>query len=158
MTWDEVWIKQAHEFSKKSKDPSTKVGCIIVGEGNIVLSMGFNGFPRYIDETKAERWEKPAKYVWVEHAERNCCYNAARFGIKLLGATAYMNWDPIPCVECTKALIQSGIRSIVGPKNRVFKTRPNASNMDYNFDVSITMLSEAGILIREVELDLKLFD
>ncbi len=156
--WDETWIKLAHEFSKKSKDPSTKVGCIIVGEGNVVLSMGFNGFPRNIDETRPERWERPAKYVWVEHAERNCCHNAARHGIKLMGATAYMNWDPIPCVECTKALIQSGISQLVGPKNRSFKARPNASNMDYQFDVSVTMLKEAGILIREVEVDLNLFD
>lgn len=157
-SWDETWIKQAHEFSKKSKDPSTKVGCVVVGEGNVILAMGFNGFPRQVDESKPERWERPAKYTWVEHAERNCCHNAARHGIKLLGATAYMNWDPIPCVECTKAMIQSGIREIVGPKNRCFKARPNASNMDYQFDVATTMLNEAGIIIREVEVDLKIFD
>lgn len=172
LNWDQTWIKMAHEFSKKSKDPSTQVGCVIVGEGNVLLSMGFNGFARNVIETEQEwddrsgkiaygksfdRWERPQKYVWVEHAERNCCYNAARHGIKLLGATAYLNWDPLPCVECTKALIQSGISSIVGPAKRSFKTRPNVSNMDYQFDVATAMLSEAGIMIREVEIDLDIF-
>jgi dCMP deaminase len=158
LSWDETWIKMAHEFSKKSKDPSTKVGCVIIGEGNTLLSIGFNGFPRNVDEVNhPERWDRPAKYVWVEHAERNCCYNAARNGIKLRGATAYLNWDPIPCVECTKALIQSGIASVVGPANRSFKARPNASNTDYNFDTAVTMLNEAGILLRQVEVDPSIF-
>ena len=139
MNWDQTWIKLAHEFSKKSKDPSTKVGCVIVGEGNSLLSIGFNGFPRnvieeeskyikrYGAEEKFDRWDRPQKYAWVEHAERNCCYNAARNGIRLKGATAYLNWDPIPCVECTKALIQSGIVRIVGPVNRDFKKRVSAN-------------------------------
>jgi len=157
LNWDQTWISMAHLFSKKSKDPSTKVGCVIVGEGNFLLSIGFNGFPRNVNEKISERWERPAKYVWVEHAERNCCYNAARNGTKLFGATAYLNWDPIPCVECTKALVQSGISSIVGPKNRSFKARPNASNTDYNFDTAMTILNEAGVIIREVDCPIEIF-
>ena len=110
MNWDELFVKMAHLVSAKSKDPSTKVGCVIVGEGNAVLAVGFNGFPRGVDETDPARWERPVKYDFVAHAEANCVFNAARHGIKLAGATAYLNWEPTPCVECTKALIQAGIK------------------------------------------------
>ena len=107
LSWDELFILQASLIAQKSKDPSTKVGCVIVSDDNAILSMGFNGFPRHIDESIENRWQRPEKYYWVEHAERNAIYNAAKHGIKLNGARAYLNWEPKPCADCTRALIQA---------------------------------------------------
>lgn len=147
MNWDELFIRQADLIAQKSKDPSTKVGCVIVGEGNTILSMGFNGFPRSVDERPGERWVRPEKYLWVEHAERNSVYNAARHGIKLEGARAYLNWEPRPCADCTRALIQAGIREIIGP-NRPFTGV--GAGVHYHIDHAELMLAEAGVKIRTV--------
>lgn len=147
MNWDELFIRQADLIAQKSKDPSTKVGCVIVGEGNTILSMGFNGFPRAVDEFPGERWVRPEKYLWVEHAERNSVYNAARHGIKLEGARAYLNWEPRPCADCTRALIQAGIREIIGP-NRPFTGV--GAGVHYHIDHAELMLQEAGVRIRTV--------
>ena len=71
----------------------------------------FSGAPRpedYITELN-ERWDRPQKYEWVAHAEANSVFNAARVGVSLKGCRAYLNWEPRPCVECCKALIQAGI-------------------------------------------------
>ena len=119
MNWDELFIRQADLIAQKSKDPSTKVGCVIVGEGNVVLSMGFNGFARNIEESRSDRWVRPEKYIWVEHAERNAVYNAARHGIKLEGSRLYVNCDLSICADCARAIIQAGIKEVIGV-NRPF--------------------------------------
>jgi len=145
LTWDEIFILQAEVLSMKSKDESTKVGCVIVGQDNVVIASGFNGFPRGIDEDDESRWERPEKYHWVEHAERNAIFNAARYGIKLLGAKAYLNWEPRPCSDCTRALIQCGISEVIGP-DRLFTGK--GKNNHYSIDHSDVMLREAGIIQR----------
>jgi len=152
LTWDELFILQANLIAQKSKDPSTKVGCVIVGDDNAILSMGFNGFPRHIDEHLPERWKRPEKYFWIEHAERNAIYNAARHGINLNGARAYLNWEPKPCADCTRALIQVGIREIIGP-NRVFSGK--GAGKHYSIDHSEQMLYEAGVNARYIKFDIE---
>lgn len=166
MSWDEYFIRHAMLVSEKSKDPSTKVGCILVGEDNEILSTGFNGFPRGISETVerhqvssdglsssveeliSERWDRPEKYKWTEHAERNAIYNAARNGIKLKGARAYLNWEPIPCTDCTRALIQSGIVEIIGPN---IPFGGVGAGTHYHLNASVDMIKESGIKFRTVE-------
>lgn len=166
MNWDEMFIEMAMLVAKKSKDPSTKVGCVIVGDDNAVLSTGFNGFPRGVAEDQykytpikdslavreelvllEDRWERPAKYSWIEHAERNAIFNAARHGIKLAGARAYLNWEPHPCADCSRALIQSGIVEIIGP-DIPFGGAGNGTHYDTSF--ADTMCNEAGVKIRTV--------
>jgi dCMP deaminase len=145
LSWDELFILQATVIAQKSKDPSTKVGCVIVGDDNAILSMGFNGFPRGVDEHNSARWKRPEKYNWVEHAERNAIYNAARHGINLFGARAYLNWEPKPCADCTRALIQAGIKEIVGP-NRPFGGK--GAGKHYSINHADVMLREAGVIQR----------
>lgn len=142
VSWDEMFILQAALIAQKSKDPSTKVGCVIVGDDNAILSMGFNGFARGVDESDPKRWKRPEKYNWVEHAERNAIYNAARHGINLHGARAYLNWEPKPCADCTRALIQAGIKEIIGP-NRAFAGK--GAGKHYSIDHADIMLREAGV-------------
>lgn len=151
MNWDELFILQAAVIAQKSKDPSTKVGCVIVGDGNAVLSMGFNGFPRGINEHDKSRWERPEKYQWIEHAERNAVYNAARHGINLNGSRLYLNWDPKGiCSDCARALVQVGVKEIIGPK----KPFPGkGAGTHYSIDHSEIMFKEVGIGIRTIPLE-----
>jgi len=147
LSWDEYFIRLAMLIAEKSKDPSTKVGCVIVGPDNEIRSTGFNGFARGVVETGVheDRWERPAKYEWVEHAERNAVYNAARTGVALKGCRAYLNWEPTPCIECAKGFIQAGIIEVIG------SNLPFSHNKDWKFDISRVMLNEAGLTTREVE-------
>lgn len=109
MDWTEYFFEICKTVALKSKDKSTKTGCVIVGEDHEILSTGFNGFPRGVHETP-EREERPEKYIWTEHAERNAIYNAARKGIPLNNSTLYIQW--VPCVDCARAMIQSGIKKV----------------------------------------------
>lgn len=161
MPWDTYLISIAMAVAAKSKDPSTKVGAVIVGEHHNILSTGFNGFPRGVRETvkhtdgevseytlDAERWERPAKYLRVEHAERNAIFNAARHGVRLEGASMYMNWEPCPCTDCARAIIQSGIVEVVGP-NWPFAAVGKGKYYDVD-DVAKDMLKEAEVIVRSV--------
>lgn len=133
--WKRRMIGMATEVAKWSKDPSTKVGCVLVNpESLIVVSMGYNGFPRGVREEMMEeietfhgrtelvkgqqldpkRWERPTKYLYVEHAERNAIFNAAREGVSTAGCWAFLNYEPSPCADCARALIQAGIVRILG--------------------------------------------
>lgn len=142
MNFDEYFIKIARLVAEKSKDRSTKVGAVIVGPNNNIISTGYNGFPRGVDDLEATRHERPAKYRWTEHAERNAVYNAARHGIALEGARMYLNWEPCPCSDCARAVIQSGITEVIGP-NIPFGGK--GTHWGEDAEVSTQMLQEAGV-------------
>lgn len=123
-----------------SKDPDTKVAAILLAPDSLqVLSTGFNGICRKLAETP-ERWARPAKYKWVAHAELNAIANAARSGIKVEGAIAVVTL--FPCVDCCKALVQSGIDTVV-------TVRPDLENPRWgeDFKISLEMLQESGVHI-----------
>jgi dCMP deaminase len=109
--WDNRWLELCNLISTWSKDRSTKFGCVIVNSRQSVLSLGWNGFPRDINDKIESRHERPTKYLWTEHAERNAIYNAASTGNILLGSTLYVNG--IPCADCARAIIQSGIVKVI---------------------------------------------
>lgn len=111
MNWHEYYFSLLPVIASKSKDASTKVGAIIVGPDNEIRSTGFNSFPRSINDRIPSRQERPGKYFYVEHAERNAIYNAARMGTSLNGCRIYMEY--YPCADCARAIIQSGITEIV---------------------------------------------
>ena len=115
MNWDEYFINIAEQVKLKSKDNNTQIGVVIVGKDNEIVSTGYNSFPRGIDDDVAERQEKPEKYFWFEHAERNAIYNAARIGVSTLGTTMYMTCD-ISCADCARGIINAGISKIVFSK------------------------------------------
>ena len=80
--WDEYFMKMAEHVKTKSKDRSTQVGAVIVGEGHVVLSVGYNGFPRGVNDDIDSRYERPAKYMWTEHAERNAIFSYSPSNVK----------------------------------------------------------------------------
>lgn len=123
-----------------SKDPNTKVAAIVLAPDSLqILSTGFNGICRKLEETP-ERWARPAKYKWVAHAELNAVANAARSGVKLENAICVVTL--YPCVECCKALIQSGIRTLVTKE-------PNMCDPKWgeDFAISAEMFKESGVQI-----------
>jgi len=109
--WDERFMEMARMVASWSKDRSRKVGAVIVGTGGEIVSVGYNGFPRNADDEVEDRHERPAKYRWTEHAERNAIYNAARTGARLAETTIYLPW--YPCMDCARSIVQSGIRCVV---------------------------------------------
>ena len=149
MNWFEYFIGMANYVRTKSKDPSVQVGCVIVGPNNEVLSTGYNGFPRGVDETKQSRWVRPEKYQWIEHAERNAIYNAARCGIKLEGATLFLPWEPIPCSDCARAVVQAGIKRVIGTSAQFPSSNPDKWREDAK--IASQILFEGGV--EQVYLD-----
>lgn len=138
LSWFDYFNELAHLTAKKSKDRSTKVGCVLVGPNHEIRSTGFNGFCRGIDDTIEEYHQRPEKYFWTEHAERNAIYNAARNGIPLEGCVAYVTMQP--CADCTRALIQSGITKIIA------KLVPNKNEIwAENFKRSMDMCEQTGV-------------
>jgi dCMP deaminase len=147
MNWTEYFREIATVVAKKSKDVKTHIGAVIVGKDKEIVSTGYNSFPRGLNDNLQERQERPEKYHWFEHAERNAIYNAARIGVSTKGCSLYLShW--FPCVECTRAIIQSGITTLYcDPLDE------KASNSNYNesFKRSIQMLREAGVELRYYE-------
>ena len=138
--WGDRYINLAKEISTWSKDPSTKVGAVVIGNNGEVLSQGYNGFPRSIKDTSQRLKDREKKYNLVVHAEMNAIYNASLNGVSLKGSTLYVYGLPI-CNECAKGVIQVGI-------DKVIATRP----ADYNkeWDESI---KDAKALFKEAEVE-----
>lgn len=113
LKWDEYFMGIASLSALRSKDPSTQVGACIVDDNHKVVSIGYNGMPRGIDDENIP-WEHgeglDSKYLYVCHAEFNAILNT-RDGSALSGCTLYVTL--FPCNECAKAIIQVGIKKIV---------------------------------------------
>ena len=115
LSWDEYFMAIAKLSAKRSKDPNTQVGAVIVSEDNKILSIGYNGSPNgYEDEMFpwARIGEKlNTKYLYVVHAERNAILNYRGNRRDFENAKIYV--DLFPCNECAKEIIQSGIKEVV---------------------------------------------
>lgn len=140
--WARRYIALADFVAQWSEDESTKVGAVIVDpESNRVVSVGYNGFPRGVDQTIVERHERPAKYGYFEHAERNAIYNADQ---SVRGMVMYLNFAPECCEDCTRAVIQSGIKTLIGP-NIPFKGKGHGTHYHVK-GTSDIMIEESGIV------------
>ena len=139
--WDKRFLKLAKHISEWSKDPSTKVGCVVVGPDRELRSTGFNGLPRGIEDNEERLNNREIKYPLICHAEENAIMHAARIGISLKDCTAYVTWPP--CTRCARSLIQAGISTIVYPENIEIPERW----MD-DFNLSLNMLKEAKISLK----------
>lgn len=154
--WQPRFVALADLAASWSKDPSTKVGAVIVDPVSLaILSTGYNGFPRRVREHMVDdpdaldevRWTRPEKYRWVEHAERNAIYNAARLGARTEGMVMFVNWEPTPCADCARAIIQAGITAVYGP------TRPfSGVGKGTHYLLCLGMLEEAGVEVHYVHL------
>src|SRR4051794_18251221 len=110
MDWDTYFLSIAKQVKAKSKDPSTKVGAIIVNTSREIIATGYNGFPRGAHDNHRLD-DQDTKYKLIVHAEQNAICSAARRGISLVGGICYVTMHP--CVTCSKLLIQAGIIEVV---------------------------------------------
>jgi dCMP deaminase len=118
MKWHDRYLKIAQQVASWSKDPSTQVGAVIIGSKGQILSQGYNGFPRGIEDDAERLNVRDIKLSLMVHAEMNAIYNATYSGVCLDGATLYVYGLPI-CSECAKGIIQVGISKIVIPEHSV---------------------------------------
>jgi dCMP deaminase len=139
--WDGRWMRLAAEVGSWSKDRSTKVGCIAIDNERRLLTAGYNGFPRGVNDDVESRHERPEKYLFVEHAERNAISNAARSGVSLYESRMYCTL--YPCADCAKGIIQAGVAVLLTPEPDW-----DLPNWSASFRVSKAMLEEAEVETR----------
>ena len=144
LSWDQYFMGIAKLSSMRSKDPNTSVGACIVGKDNKILSVGYNGMPQGCSDDEYP-WEREnddplqTKYLFVCHAELNALLNYT--GTNLKGAKIYTTL--FPCNECTKALIQSGIREVIYSEDKYAGTA--------SVIAAKKMMKSAGITYRQYE-------
>ena len=147
ITWDEYFMGIALLSAKRSKDPNTQVGACIVNQFNKIVGIGYNGFPigcpdDFLPWDRESENVNETKYPYVVHAEANAILNSTK---DLHGSRIYV--DLFPCNECTKLIIQSGIKEIVYMSDKYRDSDP--------VKASKKMLDLAGVKTRKIKFDLK---
>ena len=137
---NEVYLKQAYVYAHRSLDPSTQNGALLIHPSKGIILGECNGLPMGIED-KPEKWERPDKYCYVEHAERNLIYKAARKGIPTEGLWMCCPW--YSCTDCARAIIQAGITKIIGHKDMFDKT---PDRWKESCEKGINMMKEAGVV------------
>lgn len=143
LKWDRRFIELARHIAGWSKDPSTQVGCVVVGPDREIRSTGFNGFPRGIADDEERLGNRELKYPLICHAEENAIMHAARTGISLKGCTAFVTWPP--CTRCARSLVQAGVAEVAYPDGLDIPDRWRE-----DFAMSMGMFEEAGLSVRTV--------
>lgn len=141
--WDQYFMTLANAAATLSKDRSTQLGCVIVGPDREIRATGYNSFPRGINDDMPERQERPAKYLYMAHAEANAVFNAARVGVSLKGCAIYCRWPP--CAACAIAIIQAGIVEVV------CEDLDMPERWGESHKAAMEMLGEAGVKIRSLK-------
>ena len=138
-----VFLRHAYQYAQSySKDPSTQLGSVLVQPHGGVIGWGVNGLPDRISDNE-DRWVRPQKYDYVEHAERNVIYKCAERGICSTGLIMYCPW--FACAECARAIIQSGISAVVGHKEMYEHVNKRWND---SVHVGMEMIKESGIPTR----------
>lgn len=154
--WDQLYITMCYLVGMRSRDEHTHVGSIIVDEDNVLVSTGYNSLPRGIEiDEKGIRLsrENGEKYFWMEHAERNAIYNAARRGTHLKGCKLYVPW--MPCADCARAIIQTGIAEVIVHKNgQDFYELHTNNQWAESHRRTEKMFDEANVLVRLVSCNI----
>lgn len=151
--WDRFYLELAKFVATKlSKDPSTKVGAVVVNWEKGLEFFGYNGFPEGVQDLPERYNDRPTKYALVEHAERNALYKAGRHNAQ--GATLYV-WPafafPPLCADCCKAVIGHGIKEVVA-YNDPGVPQETVKRWEESIKFSRLMCEERGIIWRKVDL------
>lgn len=142
---DEKWVgrllKMAKDIATWSKDDSTKVGAVITTTQGRPISWGFNGMPMGVDDDVPERHERPYKYKWMAHAERNAMDLASK--ADLSDCVMFVTFSP--CANCAQSIIQRGIKTVIVDEDYTVDKMPERWQED--MIVAKEMLEEAGVQI-----------
>lgn len=109
--WDKRYMELASNVAQWSKDPSSKIGAVAIGNKGQVLSTGYNGFPRNIGDNPERYKNREFKYKYIVHAEMNAIYNATFNGVSLDGSTMYVSGLPC-CSNCALGIVQVGVKKV----------------------------------------------
>lgn len=134
--WDTYFLAMVELIAMRSKDPNTQVGAVIVNDLKQVVSTGYNGFPRGVSDDdhpwgREGEWEQ-TKYPYVVHAELNAILASST---NVRGCTIYTSL--FPCNECSKSIIQSGIKKVIYSSDKYCGTPKN--------NIAKKMLLSAGL-------------
>lgn len=136
MKWTNRFLALAKHVATWSKD-STQVGAVAVDESKRIIETGYNGVPRGVQDDP-ERLQRPAKYLWVAHAEENLVSHAARQALE--GTTVYVTH--LCCSKCARMLVNAGVAKVVCGDG-------STSMPKEEFDVAVQMFKEAGVILEE---------
>jgi len=150
MNWNEYFLNIAEQVKEKSKDRNTKIGSVIIGPDNEIVSTGYNSFPRGINDDMEERQQRPEKYYWMVHGEMNSILNAARIGVSTKGCRMYLTCG-VPCSNCGRAIINAGITEVYCKKE---DTTRNREKWDEEAARTLKMFEESGVRVIFYEGDL----
>jgi dCMP deaminase len=145
-SWDQYFMTMAYLVSMKSKDPSTRVGAVIVGPDHEIRATGYNGLPRGVADHRYRYEDREYKLLAVNHAEENAILHCAMNGISAKSCVLYTPW--LPCSRCTKSIIQSGISEIVYDVNFPGNIAGQERDWGRSMEISKEMLNEVGIVVR----------
>lgn len=149
--WHQRFLILARNIATWSKDPSTQTGCVIVRD-NRILTTGYNGFPPGVADLPERYNDRPTKYKFIEHADRNAIYQAAKQGISLEGATMYITGPP--CHDCARGIISAGISTVIWPVRNPFESNTEVkARWSDSLEASFAMLREANVQYFRVEID-----
>ena len=140
---DDRFMSMVYLIAEGSKDKRTHIGAVVIGPDNEIRTTGYNSFVRRLNDNVPERQEKPEKFYWFEHAERNAMDNATLIGTSLKGSKMYTN--VIPCIDCARRIVQSGILEVIVDK------KWNEGNKGEDLEHSkrtIQMFKETGVKLR----------
>ncbi len=150
--WDQLYITMCYLVSMRSKDQHTHMGSVIVDSDNVLVSTGYNSLSRGIEDRPGSNRlsrEGGEKYHWIEHAERNAIYNAARRGTVLKECRLYVPWTP--CTDCARGIIQCGISEVVIHQNgQEFYNSHSTGKWEEITRRTTEMFLEAGVKMRYV--------
>ena len=143
ISWDEYFMGVAKLSALRSKDPKTQVGACIVNSDLRIVGIGYNGMPQGVDDSVFP-WSNEGdflqtKYPYVVHAEANAILNATQ---SLKGSNIYVTL--FPCNECTKLIIQSGIKEIVYESDKYQHTEEHQA--------AVKMLDAAKVKYRKIKV------
>lgn len=149
LKWTKRFMALAEHIAGWSKDPSTKVGAVIVGkghEGKKVLGIGFNGFPRGVDDSEWRYQARPVKYSLVVHSEANAILDAS--GRQLHGCALITT--KFPCSACAKLIIQAGIATVICPA--VDLQNPADERWYEDAKIASLMFGESDVSVFDVDM------
>lgn len=146
-TWDVYFMRLCYEAATKSKDPSSKFGAIIVKDKRPVL-FGYNGLPPKVKDYK-DRYQRPIKYKWIVHAEKNAIACGAKFGISTNGATLYIS--ATPCAGCAAMIVAAGISKVMMHKPAV-EIFSKVSPYGEDDKITAAMFEEAGVELGFIDM------
>ena len=145
--WHQRFLALSEQIATWSKDPSRGVGAVIVSPSKQIVSTGFNGLPRGVED-RPERLERPVKYDLIVHAEMNAIIQCARNGVTPIGCAIYSSF--FPCVNCALAIVQAGIETVV-----TYRPADGDEHWLESIGKSRVVFEEAGVEYLELERHLE---